>query len=427
MICLREYEAEFLFKHGANSCCMSASYDSDRSGSPLADKEKAIEFDIRTEEIYFTDQSNGYYCVCFVDMVNSSQITARIAVGDKIKKYYEIFLNAMAALAKNFGAKVIKNVGDALLFYFPDTSDSENMIAFKEVLECCTAIIAAHEFINIRLEAEALPPVSYRISADYGRVEVATTVTSGAEDLFGPTVNMCAKINSQAVPNGIVIGGDLHEVMKRYSFKDYSFEEVRNKLPLGIRYSYPVYSVVRKDEVLARDSALNFFKRETLKPKFGEETLSIYHRKALQPRDDIASHSYSKQTSHPTVMLVDDEPDILAIFKTYLTSEGYKVEAFSDSYMALQSFARSEPRHYDLLVLDIRMPTINGLQLYQRLKAVDPYVKVIFLSALEATDELVSILDGVKTADVIRKPIDRKHFIQKVKATIESSHSSTNS
>jgi two-component system response regulator ChvI len=406
---------------------MNTSYDSDRSGSPLADKEKAIEFDIRTEEIYFADQSNGYYCVCIVDIVNSSQITARIAVGNKIKKYYEIFLNAMAALAKNFGAKVIKNVGDALLFYFPDTSDSENMIAFKEVLECCTAIIAAHEFINIRLEAEALPPVSYRISADYGRVEVATTVTSGAEDLFGPTVNMCAKINSQAEPNGIVIGGDLHEMMKRYSFKDYSFEEVGKKLPVGIRYSYPVYSVVRKDEVLARDSALNVFKRETLKPKFGEETLSIHHRKALQPRDDIAIHSYPEQTSHPTVMLVDDEPDILAIFKTYLTSEGYKVEAFSDSYMALQSFARSEPRHYDLLVLDIRMPTINGLQLYQRLKAVDPYVKVIFLSALEATDELVSILDGVKSADVIRKPIDRKHFIQKVKATIESSHSGTNS
>lgn len=406
---------------------MNASYDSDRDNFTLADKEKnPIEFNIRTEEIYFADQSNGYYCVCFVDMVDSTQITAKIADGNKIKKYYEIFLNAMAALAKNFGAKVIKNIGDALLFYFPDTSDSENMTAFKEVLECCTAIIAAHEFINIRLEAEALPPVSYRISADYGRVEVATTVTSGAEDLFGPTVNMCAKINSQAEPNGIVIGGDLHEIMKRYSFKDYSFEEVRKKLPLGIRYSYPVYSVVRKDEMLARDSALNVFRRETLKPKFGEETLSIYRRKALQPRDDNAIHSYPKQTSHPTVMLVDDEPDILAIFKTYLSSEGYKVEAFSDSYMALQSFARSEPQHYDLLVLDIRMPTINGLQLYQRLKAVDPYVKVIFLSALDATDELVSILEGVKTADVVRKPIDRKHFIQKVKATIESSHSGTN-
>ena len=96
---------------------MNASYDSDRDNFTLADKEKSpIEFNIRTEEIYFADQSNGYYCVCFVDIVNSSQITARIAVGDKIKKYYEIFLNAIAALAKNFGAKVIKNIGDAVLF-----------------------------------------------------------------------------------------------------------------------------------------------------------------------------------------------------------------------------------------------------------------------------------------------------------------------
>ena len=406
---------------------MNTSQDHGNDAASSADKEHSFEFNIRTEEIYFADQSNGYYCVCFVDMVNSTEVTARIADGNKIKKYYEIFLNAMATLAKNFGAKVIKNVGDALIFYFPDTKQIENITAFKEVLECCSAIIAAHEFINIRLEAEALPPVSYRISVDYGRVEVATTVTSGTEDLFGPTVSMCAKINSQAEPNGIVIGGDLYEIMKRLSFKEYSFKEVGKKHPVGLRYSYPVYSVVRKDEVPARDSALKVFKRETPKPKLGEEMLSIYDRRALQPRDNIAFDSYLKQTSHPTVMLVDDEPDILTVFKSYLTSEGYGVEAFSDSYMALQSFARSEPRHYDLLVLDIRMPTINGLQLYQRLKAVDPYVKVIFLSALEATDELVSILDGVKTVDVIRKPIDRKHFIQKVKASIGSAHPSKNS
>jgi class 3 adenylate cyclase len=386
---------------------MNATQDpNDDAVTPLGDKESPIEFDIRTEEIYFSDQSNGYYCVCLVDMVNSSQITAKIADGNKIRKYYEIFLNAMAALAKNFGAKVIKNIGDALLFYFPNTSDTENITAFKEVLECCTAIIAAHEFINIRLETEALPSVSYRISADYGRVEVATTVTSGREDLFGPTVNMCAKINSQAEPNGIVIGGDLHEIMKRFSFREFSFVGLGKKQPIGVKYSYPVYSVVRKDEVSARDSALNVFKRENPKPKLGEETISIYPPKALQPRDDTISRSYPEQISHPTIM---------------------QVEAFTDSYRALQSFARIEPGHYDLLVLDIRMPTINGLQLYQRLKAVDPYVKVIFMSALEATDELVSILEGIKSTDVIRKPIDRKHFIQKVKAIIESSHSSTNS
>ena len=406
---------------------MNAPRDSNIDDHPIAEKQNPVDFDIRTEEIYFADRSNGYYCICFVDMVNSTQITAKIADGNKIKKYYEIFLNAMATLAKNFGANVVKNMGDALVFYFPDTLHIERRIAFKDVLECCTAITTANEFINMRLEAEDLPPVSYRISADYGRVEIATTVTSGAEDLFGPTVSMCAKINSQAEPNGIVIGGDLYEIIKRFSFKEYDFREVGKKWPIGIKYFYPVYSVVRKDNVPARERALNVFKRRTTKLKFGETDLSVSRLKALQPRDDLSFTSSPTQTNCYTVMLVDDEPDVLAVFKSYLTSEGYNVEAFSDSYNALQSFATSEPRHYDLLILDIRMPIINGLQLYQRLKAVDQYIKVIFVSALEATDELVSILDGVTTANIMRKPIDKEHFIQMVRTSIESSNSDTNS
>ena len=84
---------------------MNTSQDHGNDAASSADKEHSFEFNIRTEEIYFADQSNGYYCVCFVDMVNSTEVTARIADGNKIKKYYEIFLNAMATLAKNFGAK----------------------------------------------------------------------------------------------------------------------------------------------------------------------------------------------------------------------------------------------------------------------------------------------------------------------------------
>ena len=246
---------------------MRAYSNHDDHDQSLAHKESTFEFDIRTEEIYFADRSNGYYCICFVDMVNSTQITAKIADGNKIKKYYEIFLNAMATLAKNFGANVVKNMGDALVFYFPDTLHIERRIAFKDVLECCTAITTANEFINMRLEAEDLPPVSYRISADYGRVEIATTVTSGAEDLFGPTVSMCAKINSQAEPNGIVIGGDLYEIIKRFSFKEYDFREVGKKWPIGIKYFYPVYSVVRKDKVPAREPRVECFQEKNYQTK----------------------------------------------------------------------------------------------------------------------------------------------------------------
>jgi DNA-binding response OmpR family regulator len=66
---------------------------------------------------------------------------------------------------------------------------------------------------------------------------------------------------------------------------------------------------------------------------------------------------------------------------------------------------------------------MNGLQLYKRLKAIDPNVKIIFLSALEATDELVSVLEGVKSVDVMKKPIDREQFIQKIRSSIGESNS----
>jgi len=71
------------------------------------------------------------------------------------------------------------------------------MPAFKSVFECGLTMIAVNLIINDKLQKEGkeLPPLCYRISADYGRVEVAKSLTSTNEDLFGPTVNLCAKIN----------------------------------------------------------------------------------------------------------------------------------------------------------------------------------------------------------------------------------------
>lgn len=367
------------------------------------------EVDTLPQEIYFRKQNpTDYYCICFVDMVGSTRIIAEIVDSDKIGKYYSMFLNAMAAIVKNFGAKVIKSVGDALIFYFPDTSNSNNEIAFKEVLECFTGIIAARDLINSRLSLERLPDVSYRISADYGRVEVGTGVTSGAEDLFGPTVSICAKMNPKAERNGIIIGGDLYQVIKRFSFEaEYEFKEVEEGCPIGLKQSYPLFSVIRREKnaPLHGNLVSAIFKRSASAPK----------GPSAPPADDIIQ---IQRPSH-AVMLVDDEPDVVAVFKSFLLQDGYYVEAFSDSHRALQAFARSQSRHFDLVILDIRMSSMNGLQLYRRLKAIDPYIKVIFLTALEATEELVSVLDGVTSVDVMKKPIDRKHFLQRVRASIQ--------
>ncbi|MGA9153439.1 MAG: adenylate/guanylate cyclase domain-containing protein, partial [Candidatus Nitrosopolaris sp.] len=75
----------------------------------------------KEDEICFIEAQNC--CVCFVNIVNSTRITSNINNPEKVRKYYEIFLNRMAAIARDSGAKIIKNVGDCLIFWYPRTSD----------------------------------------------------------------------------------------------------------------------------------------------------------------------------------------------------------------------------------------------------------------------------------------------------------------
>lgn len=113
------------------------------------------------------------------------------------------------------------------------------------------------------------------------------------------------------------------------------------------------------------------------------------------------------------IMIVDDEPDILVTYQSFLSLEGYRVAAFSDAYSALREFA-AKPSLYDLVILDIRMPELNGLQMYQSLRAMNPYCKIIFITALDAAKEMVSILPGVTSDNIIKKPIDKDLFLRKI-------------
>lgn len=98
----------------------------------------------------------------------------------------------------------------------------------------------AHRIINARLHEEKLPPLNYRISVDFGRVEVAKSRSSQSDDLFGSAMNLCAKINSKAPPNGMVIGEALYGLVK--SFDDYEFREVEENQTTA-KYQYSAYVV----------------------------------------------------------------------------------------------------------------------------------------------------------------------------------------
>ena len=181
------------------------------------------------------------YCVGLVDIVNSTKITA--GLGIKSAKYYEIFLNSMAKILSRFGGFVIKNIGDSLLFYFPESSKSNRKFGFMCCLECCLSMVEAHEKICSRMREEHLPCVDYRISADYGSVILMNANNSNNIDMIGPPVNMCSKVNHSAPINDMIIGGDLYEMVK--SFNDYRFKNHKS-FSLGFKLDYPLYGVSRK-------------------------------------------------------------------------------------------------------------------------------------------------------------------------------------
>src|ERR687896_982592 len=272
------------------------------------------------EEISFSSKSENY-CVSFVDIVNSTNITAQISDTEKIGKYYSIFINTMATLARDYGAKITKNAGDSLIYYFPKTADSTNKAAFIDVIECGLTMISAGTVLNTKMYEEGLPSIDYRISADYGRVGIVRSAISQNDDLFGPTMNICSKINSKALPNQMVIGSDLYQIIKSssssYHRLDYRFKSV-GEYSVGFKQTYPVYSVLAKKRNQTLSSHDEQMKR--LKPvQMHSSSSSTTTTLKIPSKTDS---NYKDQKKHtPNIMLVDDDADILLTYKSILIEE----------------------------------------------------------------------------------------------------------
>jgi class 3 adenylate cyclase len=183
------------------------------------------------------------YCIGMVDMVNSTKITHQMS-NEKRIQYYEIFLNSMGKIVNRFGGIVIKNIGDSLLYYFPESSKHKRKYGFMSCLEANLAMIEQHKTISNHLLEKALPVLDYRISSDYGPCAPMRHSGSTSPDLIGPPVNMCSKINRSAAVNGIIIGSDLYEVVK--DIDEYEFKKAGD-YSIGLKHSYPLYRVTRKN------------------------------------------------------------------------------------------------------------------------------------------------------------------------------------
>ena len=117
------------------------------------------------------------------------------------------------------------------------------------------------------------------------------------------------------------------------------------------------------------------------------------------------------------ILIVDDEDDINLLFKMVLEDNGFKVDTFNDPLVALQNFTTDS---YDLLILDMLMPNMNGFELYQKMRMIDDKAKICLLTASginhEEFKKRAASIAGISDIEncFIIKPIENEEFIKRV-------------
>jgi CheY-like chemotaxis protein len=361
-------------------------------------------------------------CVGFIDMVDSTKNTITMDNLEYIRKYYSTFINTISDLVKNSNGKVIKNIGDCLLFYFPKISNNnKNEDTFREVIDCGYNILNERYKINKELCNQNLPPFSYRISMDYGVLDLALVGDYSQIDLFGSTINLCSKINSSlSIPNEIIIGDNIYRVLKSFPLmsNDFNFLENGEYKITANSPGYSTYLIKRKNISIVRFT--NFNNKSSLSTKqLKLSSLTYDQDNDYYSRTEIGLSSNKKNNNNKSrIILVDDEQDILFTYQLLLENYDYHVTSFIDPFIAL-NYIKDLPDFDNLLIiLDIRMKNLNGFQLHQQIKAIDPTIKIFFITALDILDELLSIFPGISEEQIMRKPIDNKTFINAIKKLI---------
>jgi two-component system, OmpR family, response regulator ChvI len=146
--------------------------------------------------------------------------------------------------------------------------------------------------------------------------------------------------------------------------------------------------------------------------KFIEEEEIIKRRGRAEElmRTDEAVKQPSKLAKR--VLIVDDEADVNTALREVLELNGFKVDAYEDPLLALENF---KPHFYELLILDIKMPDLNGFALYREIKKLDKEVKLCFLTAGEMYyGDYSDIFSSLPANCFIRKPVDNEELIKRI-------------
>jgi two-component system, OmpR family, response regulator ChvI len=123
------------------------------------------------------------------------------------------------------------------------------------------------------------------------------------------------------------------------------------------------------------------------------------------------------ETRKKKILIVDDDPDITTTFDLSLEETGsFEVETYNNGIEALSNF---QPNSYDLVLLDIKMPKMDGFELCDKIRKLDGKVKVCFISAFDPySDELRDQFLSLKIECFIPKPIQIKELVKRIEVEL---------
>ena len=228
----------------------------------------------------------------------------------------------------------------------------------------------------------------------------------------------------------MVIGNDLYQILRSFltsslstsSFDDdYDFKMAGEYSITGLKHAYPLYSLINKytnNKNNNNTTAIQDADNENTMQLQEREEEKIEPEKQEKEREQIM-HQENKAKN---ILLIDDESDIIFTYKSMLNEEGYNVDTFTDPRQALRHFARQDPLHYKLILLDVRMPDVNGFQIYYKFKAMNPNVKIIFVTALDIMgEEISSMLPNFSAEhDLIKKPVTKDQYVYKIRSVLST-------
>ena len=244
------------------------------------------------------------------------------------------------------------------------------------------------------------------------------------------------------VNNLIVVGVVKVDEHSRLTFT----KRIKNVFPVNPGNSIVIYQDMTNNNLLFKVQRENEVSDIWIVKKRNENVKAFYDLISLREKSKVIDINLDKEAgkgkqqqqksrqlkSKYNIMIIDDDKDTLDMFKSILLDfyeqdeqkQKYNIDTFRSSIEATKKFldvncAGDYSDAYDLIIIDIKIPVINGIQLYQIFRILDLNVRILFISGIDVAGELAGLLPGIRPEYIFKKPFKTEDFISKVEELIQ--------